>query len=135
MFPDDLSVDDQLALRQIVDAWQAVHVPSLGSPIAQSGTTVTKDGAGELLEPATNTVYQIQAISLTNSGGAAPVVATPQLNGVPFISTDQTTIAPSSTVAIKGPWNIDKNLPMSIVVASGTASDLSTTIWALKLSQ
>ena len=56
VFPDEPSLEDQLDLRQIVNAWAAVHAPNYGQPIPQTGGSASTDGAGEVLEPATNEV-------------------------------------------------------------------------------
>lgn len=134
VFPDAPSLEDQLDLRQIVNAWAAVHAPNYGQPIPQTGGTATKDGAGEVLEPSTNEVYRINYISLVNAG-AAPIVCVPQIGSTPCASTEAGTVPPGETKIIMGPFMCDKQLPIAITVTSGTAADLTTTAVFIKVAQ
>ena len=134
VFPDEPSLEDQLDLRQIVNAWAAVHAPNYGQPIPQTGGTASTDGAGEVLEPNTNEVYRINYIALQNAGGA-PIEAVPQIGGVPIASTAGSTVGPGETQIIMGPFMVDKLLPIAVAVTSGTAGDLTTTAVFIKVAQ
>ena len=134
VFPDDSSLPDQLAYSQIVNAWQAVHVPTYGNPIPNTGAVKTVTGSGEALNPGDNEVYRVEYIAITNSGGA-PADVIPLCDSTPMCSTDVSTIQPASTTVVKGPFFVDKLLPLSVAVTSGTASDISTKFVLIKISQ
>lgn len=134
VFPDNPSVDDQIAFAQIVNAWQAVHTPTYGQPIPNSGSVKTVTGSGEALNPGDNEVYRIEYIAMTNSGGA-PADVLPLCNSIPMCSSDVSTIQPNSTTVVKGPFFVDKLLPLSVAITSGTATDIATSFITIKISQ
>ena len=134
VFPDNPSVDDQLAFSQIVNAWQAVHTPTYGHPIPNTGFVKTVTGAGEILNPSDNEVYRVEYIAMVNSGGA-PAQVLPLCDSIPMCSTDLSTVQPNSTTVIKGPFFVDKALQLSVAITSGTASDISTSFVMIKICQ
>ena len=142
VFPDQASVDDQFTLREIVSAWSAVHAPTYGNPIGQSSTTVTKAGAAgeaevDVLTAVKSEVYRVQAIALANGGGAAPVVAKILLGDCPLIL--DATAAPASAgepvLSGTGPFFVDVNSPLKFAVTSGTGTDATLIVNAIKVSQ
>lgn len=142
VFPDEPSVDDQTTLNQIVASWAAVHVPAFGNPIGQSSQTVTKAGAAgeaevEVLTATKSQVYRVQSIALANGGGAAPVVAKILLGDCPLIL--DATSAPSSAgepvLVGAGPFFVDLNSPLKFAVTSGTGTDATLIVNAIKVSQ
>lgn len=66
VFPDNPSIDDINALIQIVRGWRAVHLPSLGSPIARSATITNQTGNGSILGPVENEVFEVQSLGFSN---------------------------------------------------------------------
>jgi len=140
VFPDDPSAVDLLAFDSIINAWRKVHVPSYGSPLANSGQIVSVVGNEDLLSPLNNEVYAIKFVSFTNAGGAAPVVVQLTAGGFPIQLDGQQNlntlaIPPSSTLTLAFDFSIGKNLALAPVVSSGTASDLTTKALVLKTSQ
>ena len=142
VFPDEPSVDDQTTLNQIVASWAAVHVPAFGNPIGQSSQTVTKAGAAgeaevEVLTATKSQVYRVQSIALANGGGAAPGVAKILLGDCPLIL--DATSAPSSAgepvLVGAGPFFVDLNSPLKFAVTSGTGTDATLIVNAIKVSQ
>ena len=132
VFPDQPTVEPLSALSSIINAYQAIHLPSYGNPIAQTGGVVSVDGNENIIVPTKAQIYQVQYITFENTGGSAPVVATLKLGGVPIgtsVSADyitSVTIPPATSFGI--PMNIfaDVNLPLSVLVTSGTAGELTT---------
>ena len=142
VFPDSSSLDGQLDLRQIVDAWSAVHAPTYGNPIGQSSTTVAIAGAAgeaevDVLTATKSQVYRVQSIALANGGGAAPVVAKILLGDCPLIL--DATAAPSSAgepvLSGTGPFFVDLNSPLKFAVTSGTGTDATLIVNAIMVSQ
>jgi len=141
VFPDDTTTTPLHAFQAIVSAYQAVHLPSFGQPIPQTGAVVSVDGAENILVPEKAEVCHVQYISLTNGGGAAPIVASITLGGM-AIGLDsgasysaETTIPPSTTFSFPVSIDADLNLPLAVSVSSGTASDLTTKAAYIKRSQ
>jgi len=141
VFPDDTTTTPLHAFQEIVGAYQAVHMPAFGNPIAQTGGVVSVDGAENLIVPEKAEIYHVQYISLTNGGGAAPVIASVTLGGMAlgFDSgasySTAVTIPPSTTFSFPVSIDADLNLPLVVSVSSGTASDLTTKAAYIKRSQ
>ena len=140
VFPDEPSIQDQLDLEQIVKAWSSVHAPTYGNPIGQSSTTVQAAGAGgeaevDVLTAEKSEVYRVQAISLQNGGGAAPIVCKVLIGDCPLVF--DLTGAPSTTTpfSLTQPVFVDLNSPLKFAVLSGTASDALLIVNAIKVSQ
>ena len=129
VFPDEPAAVDIEVFSSIIEAWQKVHVPSYGSPIAGSATIVSVDGSETILTPSTNQVARIQQLNLTNSGGAAPIAVTIKTGTAVLFSGD---IGPSTTLSLASavtgllPVYIDKVIPLSVAVTGGAAPDLTT---------
>jgi len=140
VFPDTPSIPDQRTLEQIINTWSAIHVPTYGNPIGASSATVTAAGAGgeaevTVLSAVKSEVFRIQAISLANAGGAAPLVCkiligdvalTVDLTGAPSTSTP---FPLSQTVFV------DANSPLKFAVLSGNASDAGLSVNYIATSQ
>ena len=139
VFPDDTTTTPLNAFQSIVSAYQAVHLPSFGQPIPQTGAVVSVDGAENILVPEKAEVCHVQYISMTNSGGAAPIIASITLGGMAIaFSGDYSTaltVPPSTTFSFPVSIDVDLNLPLAVSVSSGTASDLTTKAAYIKRSQ
>jgi len=139
VFPDDTTTNSLHAFQEIVSAYQAVHLPSFGNPIAQTGGVVSVDGNENLIVPTKAEIYHVQYISLTNTGGAAPVILSITLGGMAIaFSGDYSTaltVPPSTTFSFPCSIDADLNLPLVVAVSSGTASDLTTKAAYIKRSQ
>jgi len=141
VFPDGATLEDQMDFTQIIQAWSSVHNPTFGSPIGSTGAKNSVTGAETLLSVSKSVVAQIQVIEFANAGGAAPVVVSLTWNGVKLPLTSQgeveLAIAPSGTASV--PFTkelyVDVNSPLAVLVASGTGSDLTSTVGYLQTSQ
>tara|TARA_R110000803_G_scaffold4729_1_gene15803 strand:+ start:409 stop:912 length:504 start_codon:yes stop_codon:yes gene_type:complete len=130
VFPDEPAAVDIEVFTSIIEAWQKVHVPSYGTPIAGSFVVASVDGSETILTPSTNQVARVQAIACENTGGAAPIIVNLVLGSTVIASNirvDPLSITElSSQVPALFPIYLDKSLPLSISVTSGTAADLTT---------
>jgi hypothetical protein len=140
VFPDQPSIQDQMALTQIAELWKSAHTPTYGSPIGRSSLSTTAAGQGgeatvNVLTAEKSQVYRVQAIALQNGGGAAPVVAKVSIGDVPLVM--DLTGAPSTTTPfpLSQPVFVDLNSPLSFAVLSGTATDAVLLVNAIKVSQ
>ena len=140
VFPDEPSISDQIALSQIVSAWSASHSPTFGSPIGRSSLSTTAAGQGgeatvNVLTAEKSQVYRVQAIAVSNGGGAAPVVCKVSIGDVPLVM--DLTGAPSTNTPfpLSQPVFVDLNSPLSFAVISGTATDAVLMVNAIKVSQ
>tara|TARA_R110000824_G_scaffold61713_1_gene163852 strand:+ start:381 stop:866 length:486 start_codon:yes stop_codon:yes gene_type:complete len=132
VFPDKPSAANLADFKTIVEAYRAVHQPSLGSPIALSGNTVAKAGEGNILEPSTSQVALISALQCENLGGS-PIVLNITIGG---IAVSSQTLAAGSTLAVALTSKyVDKNTPLGVVVVSGSESDLISSCSYLLTSQ
>jgi len=125
VFPDEPAAVDVAVFTSIIEAWQKVHVPSYGTPIAGSFVVASVDGSETILTPSTNQVARIQSLTLTNAGGAAPIAIQIKTGTAIILIAD---IGPAETqvMALTDTIFIDKNIPLSILVTGGAASDLTT---------
>ena len=139
VFPDNTTIQDQLDFAQIIRAWASVHNPTFGTPIGSTGATSTKDGAETLLQLTKVQVAKLLNVSFTNAGGV-PLEVQLLINNVPLAldNTGQTILAVNGGetlgVNLAGLF-ADVNLPVSVSVASGTASDLTTELNYILTSQ
>lgn len=139
IFPDTGTIGDQMDLTQIIQAYSSVHSPTYGSPIGSTGATNSVSGAETLLSMTKAQVAKVETIQFTNGGGAAPILVGLTLGGValPMDSNGATSVAcgPSESIARTFDIHVDVNTPLVVVVASGTASDLTSQIAYIKTSQ
>ena len=95
-------------------------------------------GAETLLSVTKSQVAEVQTLEFTNAGGAAPVTITLKIGGV-ACSLDSglpIVVGPSASVAISTlKLRIDANLPLTVVVESGTSSDLTSKVAYILTSQ
>lgn len=126
VYPDDAAVPDLGALVSVLDSWRAVHVPSYGAPIPQTGTLHTHAMTGSDLENVVDVsagVLKVQAVSLTN-GGPAPILFDVYVGGV-ALNSDALAADPGNfrAFAIPSPLFIDENTPLQVKITSGTPTD------------
>ena len=139
IFPDDAAVGNMLDFQQIVQAFQAVHQPSFGSPIAGSNAVAEGTGQGTMLQAQSdNEVYRIDTIFLNNTG-AAPITAVIRLGTAPINSTmdsmNNQVLQPSGNALIMGPFFMDSITSLGAVVTDGTEGDLEWFVKYSKVSQ
>lgn len=130
VYPDSSAVINLNDLFQIVNSYRAVHAPSYGSSIPNTGATAEgiEDGGG--LEPSDNEAFNILAIEATNGGGLAPIEVTITIGDVLLYAG---AIAPNQTIGLGDlpaifPFVVVKGNALKFVVTSGTATDLSAKV-------
>jgi len=140
IFPDLPSLEDQRALEQIINTWSAIHAPTYGNPIGSSSATINATGAGgeaevDVLTAVKSQVFKVQAISIANAGGAAPVICKILLGDVALVM--DLTGAPSTQTPfpISNAIYVDANSPLKFAVLSGTASDAVLNVNYISTSQ
>ena len=129
VFPDVPTVGGLAAYRHVVDSYRAVHLTAYGQSIPGSFAVVTVDGSENILSPGTNQVARIQTLTLTNAGGAAPIAIQIKTGTALLIAADVgpgETLTLATTTAGLFPIFIDKNIPLSVSVTGGAATDLTT---------
>lgn len=136
VFPDASATINLNDLFQIVNSYRAVHAPSYGQSIPNTGLRAEgiEDGGG--LEPADNEAFKILAIQVSNGGGA-PVEYQLTVGDVLVVAG---AIPPTGTVGVNElpamfPFTIVKGNPIKFTVTSGTPSDFSAKIAYNKTSQ
>jgi len=139
IFPDNAAVGNMLDFQQIVQAFQAVHQPSFGSPIAGSNAVAEGTNQGTMLQASNdNEVYRIDSIFLNNTGGA-PITAVVRLGTAPINTTmssmNNQVIQPAENALIMGPFFMDSITSLGVVVTDGTAGDLEWFVKYSKVSQ
>lgn len=138
IFPDNTTIQDQLDFAQIIRAWSSVHNPSYGTPIGRTGATASKDGNETLLQLSKSQVAKLQFIQFKNSGGV-PVEVELLIGGVE-VGVDAsgaifTAVNGGETLSFALSAYVDANLPVSVNVSSGTASDVTTKLTYILTSQ
>jgi len=134
IFPDDAAVPDMLAFQQIVKAFQSVHSPNYGQPIAGTNAVAQGTNQGTLLQATNdNQVFRIDSIFLNNSGGSDLTVAV-RLGLAPINSDSMgnADIRPDKNALIMGPFFMDSVTSLGVVVTAGNAVDLE---WFVKYSE
>jgi len=133
VFPDNAATANLDAFKDIVEAYRAVHTPSMGSPIALSGNTATKTGEGSILAPSTSQVCLISALQCENLG-AAPIEFSITIGGIVASTQALAPAQPPLGVALTSKF-VDKNTPLGVTVISGTAGDLISSVAYVLTSQ
>jgi len=133
IFFDLANNPDLAAVKTIVSAYSAIHAPLYGQPIPSTGLVSSADGNETLLAPSLNEVRKIIAIDVTNAG-LAPIGFDIKLGSVVIL---QGAALPASTSPVTMTTEIysSKALPISVVVTSGTAGELTTSIASILTSQ
>ena len=138
IFPDNTTIEDQLDFAQIIRAWSSVHNPTFGTPIGRTGASISKDGNETLLQLTKSQVAKLQFISFKNAGGV-PIEVELLIGGV-NVGVDGsgaifTAVNGGETVSFALTAYVDANLPVSVNVSSGTASDCTSKLTYMLTSQ
>jgi len=134
VFFDVMTSADIASINRLIQSYSRIHAPTYGQPIPLSGLISSTVGAGEVLEPAANEIRKIFAGSVTNAGGGAPVVGSLALGGME-IATFVANPSSTTTVSLQAGLFASFNLPVTVSVSSGDASDLTTSIASLLVVQ
>jgi hypothetical protein len=138
VYADSSSRENVNDLVNVQTAWAAVHIPSKGQFIPQSGEFVTasvSDTRAALVTPTNNEVYRIDAISAQNltlgsitgtimlQSGLAPPTPT-----VVTISSASVGAGETVTFTLPNPIYLDSNAILT-VVASGASLDYTAFVY------
>ena len=132
VFPDAPASNDLSQFDEIVNAWQSVHVPTYGQPIAGTGQLQTIDSTGDF-KASGNTVLRVSSMSVENSGidlASGNVTVAGCVVGA-------YTVDPSlkSTVAIPSNLLIAENTSIAFENLEGTASDITLSVLLFTIVQ
>jgi len=135
IFLDVQTSPDINSINKAIQAYSKIHAPIYGQPIPLSGAVASADGSETLLAPGNNEVRRVIAVSATNTGGGAPIIFNVTLGGM--VIKYGVAVAPAAIEAItfEGGLYCSKNLPLAIVVTSGTAADLTSSVASILLTQ
>ena len=111
------------AINKLIQSYGRIHAPTYGQPIPLTGLVSSAVGSEVILAPSSNEVRKIFGIAVTNAGGA-PIAGSVTLGGVQLA--DFAALPSSTSTVAIGDLFATKNLQLAAVVASGTASDLTT---------
>ena len=103
IFLDIRTSSDINSINTLIQSYARIHSPAYGQPIAGSGLSSSKTGAGTVITPTGNEVYRIIGVNFTNSG-AAPVILDLGLGGV--VIQKDITVQPAETVVATPPFQI-----------------------------
>mgnify|MGYP003678600253 CR=1 FL=1 len=133
IFLDIKTSSDINSINTLIQSYARIHAPTYGQPIPESGLISTVVGDGSLLAPTQNQVRRVYAITVVNAGGA-PVVVNILIGGVTVAS-----VAPApgatETVSLPAGFSSSVNLPLTVTVSSGTASDATTSCASILVIQ
>jgi len=134
VFLDIQTSTDINAINRLIPGYQHIHSPNYGQPIPLSGEVSSVDGSETLLAPGSNEVRKIIAINGENTGGV-PIVFDITLGGM--IVSLGNIAGPTATgiAVIPSEMYASKNLPLAVVVTSGTAAELTTSCASILISQ
>ena len=126
--------NDQTAVVSIADSFRAVHVPTLGQIIPQSGEFVqatVADTAADLLRPIGNQVYKVECIDAENNTlGTLTATVTIANKNFPLTNTRvvvaKADIAAGDKASISIPTNLYIDSEASLMVEASGASILFT---------
>jgi len=134
VFFDIQTSPDINAINKLIQSYARIHAPTYGQPIPLSGLVSTLVGQGEILEPSSNEIRKVFAASVVNAGGGAPIVGALSLGGLEIASFVANPSA-TTTVSLQAGLFASKLLPITVLVTSGDASDLTTSIASLLVVQ
>ncbi len=138
VFPDTKAKLDLLALREIINGFQNVHLPSYGHSIAGSSyakvTSITDATVSKLLEPDINEVYRVDTLNVMSSeastdvsflmsypsdvGTLTPSIIAPQT--ITPLNTEILFVTPSSPIIV--------SYPQTLQVKTDSSGTVDTTV-------
>jgi len=139
VYADSRSKENVNDLVNVQTAWAAVHTPTFGQPIPQTGEFVTAtvaDTPASLIAPSDNEVYRVDMVGVQNEtvGALTVTITLSDLNDEKTIIIASESIADGLQKAITfaNPLYIDSNAKLT-VIASGAA--ITCTAYPLKVVQ
>jgi len=139
VYPDLRSETGLLDFIAVVNAWRATHAQAYGGVIPDSGTAYavtasSTDSPVDLVAPSNNEVVVVNAISVTNAGGAAPIPYQVKL-GDTILAAGEALPALSTPVTLQYAVSVSKGQTLTITATSGTATDLTAHASGVKSCQ
>lgn len=142
VFPDAAALANLGALTQISDSWKAVHAPTYGQPIPQTGNaqSLTASEANtfeDVIAPTGNQVTMVQFIGLFNADATTPAqvdVAIVDSNGTAYVASSLNVDPSSFANAFQlgsGPLWLDSNVSLRFRVVSGPYASVSIRTYAI----
>ena len=134
IFLDIRTSSDINSINTLIQSYARIHSPAYGQPIAGSGLSSSKTGAGTVITPTGNEVYRIIGVNFTNSGGA-PVIVDLGLGGVVIQSA--VSVGPGETLVATLPSTIfcDSESHLYVTILSGDGTLLVTSVATMLTSQ
>jgi len=140
VFPDSRSFQPLLDLVAIVDAYRATHLLAYGGVIPNSGTayvtTLSGDGLNDVVAPSSTESITINGISVLNTGGS-PIACNLLLGDTLLASV---TVGPAESIAMSQvmtsglPLTLSKGQTLAAIKVSGTSTDITINVSAVKCS-
>jgi len=134
VFLDIQTSPDINAINKLIAGFQHIHSPTFGTPIPLSGDVSSVEGSETLLAPSTHEVREIIAINGENAGGA-PIIFDITLGGMIISIANLAGPTATGIAVIPSRLYASKNLPLAVVVTSGTAAELTTSCASILISQ
>ena len=134
IFLDIRTSSDINSINSLIQSYARIHAPTYGQPIPESGLVSTLVGDGSLLAPTQNQVRRIYAITVTNTGGGAPIVAELSIGGV-MVATATVAPAQVATLTLPSGFSSSNNLPLTMLASSGASGDLTTSCASILVIQ
>jgi len=139
VFPDLRSETGLLDFIAVVNAWRATHAQAYGAVISDTGTAYSvspssTDSPVDLVAAQNNEVIVVNAISVTNAGGAAPITYQLKL-GDTILAVGDAVPADSTAVALQYAISVSKGQTLTVTATSGTATDLTAHASGVKSCQ
>ena len=139
VFPDLRSETGLLDFIAVVNAWRSTHAQAYGGVIPDTGTaysvsTSSTDSPVDLVAAANNEVVVVNAISVTNAGGSAPIAFLVKLGDTVLAAADSVP-ASSLPVALQFPVSVSTGETLTVTATRGTATDWPATASGVKSCQ
>lgn len=141
------TANDQTAVVSIADSFRAVHLPSLGQVIPQSGEFVTAtvaDTPNKIVSPSGNEVFRVEAIDVLNaySGGGLPptLTAIVRIADPDYPTTDRSVVIAKADITLSEPQSliipanlfVDSN---AVITVEASEASLTFTAYVTKVVQ
>jgi len=134
------TINNQLESQEIVEQFQKVKLPTFGQSIPNTTAiaTVTADsGLIPILSPTVNKTYILLGVDAINNGGSSISVSFGYSDGGDFVTLNKITLAGTETGTFntRNAYTFDSSCYPTILVTSGTASDLTVQMVYAELVQ
>ena len=139
VFADAGSKESVNDLVNIQTAWAAIHSPTYGQPIPQTGEFMSaevSDSPASLIAPSDNEVYRVDMVGVHNAtlGALTVTITLSDLNDEKtiIIASEEIAAGLQKAITFANPMYIDSNAKLT-VLASGAA--ITCTAYPLKVVQ